>query len=128
MGLLSNVEYFLKCGEKQCGLTFGRIYAFASNKSQPKRRWVHEEYKPANYGKNRTFQRLNFLLMTTKYVPVLEQTAKENAILFHAIHIESREDAQSAPTPITNYAMFHDGEYITNEQMNEKKFLKLVNA
>ncbi|MCI6794470.1 MAG: YoaP domain-containing protein, partial [Lachnospiraceae bacterium] len=27
-----------------------------------------------------------------------------------------------------NYALFHDGEYITNEQMNDKKFLKLVNA
>ena len=61
-----------------------------------------------------------------KYVPVLEQTAKENQILFHAIHLESREDAQSAPTPITNYALFHDGKYVTNEQMNEKKFLKLV--
>ena len=63
-----------------------------------------------------------------KYVLVLEQTAKENAIPFHAIHIKSREEAQNAPTPITNYALFHDGEYITNEQMNEKKFLKLVNA
>ena len=63
-----------------------------------------------------------------KYVPVLEQTAKENAIPFHAIHIKSREEAQNAPTPITNYALFHDGEYITNEQMNEKKFLKLVNV
>ena len=63
-----------------------------------------------------------------KYVPVLEQTARENDIPFHAIHIESREDAQNAPTPITNYALFHDGEYITNEQMNDKKFLKLVNV
>jgi len=63
-----------------------------------------------------------------KYVPLLEQTAKENAIPFHAIHIESREAAQDAPTPITNYALFHDGEYITNEQMNENKFLKLANA
>ena len=63
-----------------------------------------------------------------KYVPVLEQTAKENDIPFHSIHIESREEAQNAPTPITNYALFHDGEYITNEQMNEKKFLKLVNV
>ena len=63
-----------------------------------------------------------------KYVPVLEQTARENDIPFHAIHIESREEAQSAPTPVTNYALFHDGEYITNEQMNDKKFLKLVNA
>ncbi len=63
-----------------------------------------------------------------KYVPVLEKTAEENGIPFQAIHIESREEAQSAPTPITNYALFHDGEYITNEQMNDKKFLKLVNG
>lgn len=63
-----------------------------------------------------------------KYVPVLEQTAKENGISFRAIHIESRYEAQNAPTPITNYALFHDGEYVTNEQMNDKKFLKLVNG
>ena len=63
-----------------------------------------------------------------KYVPILEQTAKDNNISFRAIHIQSREEAQNAPTPITNYALFHNGEYITNEQMNEKKFLKLVNG
>ena len=63
-----------------------------------------------------------------KYVPVLEQTAKENNIQFHAVHLESREEAQNAPTPITNYALFCDGDYITNEQMNDKKFLKLVNG
>ncbi len=63
-----------------------------------------------------------------KYVPVLEQTAKENGIPFRAIHIESRDEAQNAPTPITNYALFHDGEYVTNEQMNDKKFLKLING
>ena len=61
-----------------------------------------------------------------KYVPVLEQTAKENSIIFRAIHIDSRKKAQNAPTPVTNYALFHDGEYVTNEQMNDKKFLKLV--
>ena len=63
-----------------------------------------------------------------KYVPVLEQTAKENNIQFRAFHLESREEAQNAPTPITNYALFCDGDYITNEQMNDKKFLKLVNG
>ena len=63
-----------------------------------------------------------------KYVPVLEQTAEKNNIPFRAIHIESRNEAQNAPTPVTNYALFHDGEYVTNEQMNEKKFLKLVNG
>ena len=63
-----------------------------------------------------------------KYVPVLEQTARENDIPFHAVHIANREEAQNAPTPITNYALFHDGEYITYEQMNDKKFLKLANG
>ena len=61
-----------------------------------------------------------------KYVPVLEQTAKEHGIAFRAYHITDRETAQNAPSPITTYALFHDGEYVTNEQMNDKKFLKLV--
>ena len=61
-----------------------------------------------------------------KYVPVLEALAKEQNVEFKAIHIESKEMAQSVPTPITTYALFFDGEYLTNEQMNDKKFLKLL--
>ena len=61
-----------------------------------------------------------------KYVPILEETAKANGVQFKAIHIQTKEDAQSAPTPITTYALFLDGEYLTNEQMNDKKFLKLL--
>jgi ribosomal protein S18 acetylase RimI-like enzyme len=61
-----------------------------------------------------------------KYVPILEEAARENGIPFKAIHLESREEARSAPTPVTTYALFRDGEYITNEQMNDRKFLKLV--
>ena len=61
-----------------------------------------------------------------KYVPILEKTAKENNVPFCAIHIESKEDAQNAPTPITNYALFHEGKYVTNEQLNDKKFLRLI--
>ena len=61
-----------------------------------------------------------------KYVPVLEELAKEQNVEFKAIHIESKEMAQSVPTPITTYALFFDGEYLTNEQMNDKKFLKLL--
>ena len=63
-----------------------------------------------------------------KYVPILEETAANNGIPFKAIKLDSREAAQGAPTPVTNYALFHDGEYITNEQMNDRKFLKLINA
>ena len=61
-----------------------------------------------------------------RYVPVLEQTAREKGIPFRAVHLQSREEAQNAPTPVTTYALFYDGRYITNEQMNDKKFLKLA--
>ena len=45
--------------------------------------------------------------------------------MFYNFNIERKEDAQNAPTPITTYALFYNGEYLTNEQMNEAKFLKL---
>ncbi len=61
-----------------------------------------------------------------KYVPIVEQTAREYNIDFKAIHIEDKEAAQNAPTPVTTYALFYNGEYLTNEQMNDTKFLKLA--
>ena len=61
-----------------------------------------------------------------KYVPILEKTAEEHDIAFRAIHLDSREAAQKAPTPVTTYALFKDGKYLTNEQMNEARFLKLI--
>ena len=54
------------------------------------------------------------------------QWAKEHNIPFKAVHITTKEEAQNAQTPITTYALFKDGKYITNEQMNDTKFLKLV--
>ena len=61
-----------------------------------------------------------------KYVPMLEDIAKEHNIPFKAIHITDKQEAQSVHTPITTYALFYDGEYLTNEQMNVNKFLRLI--
>ena len=61
-----------------------------------------------------------------KYVPIVEATAKEHGVPFRAIRLDSREAAQNAPTPVTTYALFRDGAYLTNEQMNDKRFLKLI--
>ena len=61
-----------------------------------------------------------------KYVPIVEQIAKEHDIPFKAIHIENIEQAQNAPAPTTTYALFCNGEFLTNEQMNDKRFLKLA--
>ena len=61
-----------------------------------------------------------------KYIPIVEQTAREHGIPFRAIHIKSKEQAQNAPAATTTYALFCDGEFLTNEQMNDKRFLKLA--
>ena len=61
-----------------------------------------------------------------KYVPIVEEVARENGVSFRAVHLQSKEEAQNAPTPVTTYALFYDGAYLTNEQMNDRKFLKLL--
>lgn len=61
-----------------------------------------------------------------KYVPIIEEVARQNGVSFRAIHLQSKEEAQNAPTPVTTYVLFYDGAYLTNEQMNDKKFLKLL--
>ena len=61
-----------------------------------------------------------------KYVPIVEKTAADNGIPFRAIRLSTREEARNAPTPVTTYALFRDGEYLTNEQMNDAKFLKIA--
>ena len=57
---------------------------------------------------------------------MIETVSKDLNIAFKAIHLDTKEKAQNAPTPITTYALFYNGEYVTNDVMNEKKFLKLV--
>lgn len=61
-----------------------------------------------------------------KYVPIVEKAAADNGVPFKTVHITSREEAQNCPAPTTTYALFFDGEYVTNEEMNDTKFLKLA--
>ncbi len=61
-----------------------------------------------------------------KYVPILEEVARERSVPFKAIRITTREEAQNAPTPVTTYALFYNGKYVSNEQMNDKRFIKLI--
>jgi len=120
-----NYKGFTVCDEADNGIQLWYLpFGNATEKPEFRERAKHPRIEEKGYVLYYTSQ----CPFNAKYVPVLEQAAKENGISFHAIHIESKEDAQNAPTPITNYALFHDGEYVTNEQMNDKKFLKLVNG
>ena len=63
---------------------------------------------------------------TAKYVPIIENIANEHGILFRSVHIKTKEQAQNVPSPVTTYALFYNGEYVTNEILSDKKFMKLI--
>lgn len=82
--------------------------------------------RPQTEGSGYVLYYTNQCPFNAKYVPIVEAAAKEHGIPFRAIHLETREQARSAPTPVTTFALFFDGAYVTNEQMNAAKFLKLA--
>lgn len=63
---------------------------------------------------------------TAKYVPILEKMAKSRNVVFQSIQIQTREDAQNAPSPFTTFSLFYDGELVTHEILSEKKFDKIL--
>lgn len=65
---------------------------------------------------------------TAKYVPIIEDMAKERGVDFKVVHIDTREKAQNAPSPFTTYSLFYDGEFVTHEILSEKKFEKILES
>jgi len=63
---------------------------------------------------------------TAKYVPLIEDIAKERGIEFKSIRFENTEQAQNAPAPFTSYSLFYNGEFLTNEILSDKKFEKII--
>ena len=52
--------------------------------------------------------------------------AQENGIVLKVIHITDRETAQNVPAPVTTYALFRDGKFLTQGIQSDKKFLALA--
>lgn len=63
---------------------------------------------------------------TYYWVPRLAACAEEHGIPLKTIHIDSREKARSAPSPVTNFSLFRDGKFLTHEILSEKKLLALA--
>lgn len=59
---------------------------------------------------------------TAKYVPLLQAVAAGRNADLQAVHICTREQAQSAPSPFTTFSLFYRGELVTHEILSEKKF------
>ena len=63
---------------------------------------------------------------TYYWVPKILEIAKEHSVPFKAIHITDREAAQNVPAPVTTYALFRDGQFLTQGILSDKKFRKLA--
>ena len=63
---------------------------------------------------------------TYYWVPQLAEAAKAHGVALKIVHIDSREAAQNAPSPVTNFTIFQDGRFLTHEIQSEKKFLALA--
>ena len=63
---------------------------------------------------------------TYYWVPRVAEVAAEHGIPLKTVHITDRETAQKLPVPVTTYALFRDGKFVTHAIQSDKKFLKLA--
>lgn len=63
---------------------------------------------------------------TYYWVPRVAETAKEHGVELKTIHVDTKEAAQNMPAPVTVYALFRDGEFVTQSIQSDKKFLALA--
>lgn len=63
---------------------------------------------------------------TAKYVPLIENVAKQKGIQFKSIQFKTTEQAQNAPAPFTTYSLFYNGEFLTNEILSDDKFERML--
>ena len=63
---------------------------------------------------------------TYYWVPRVQETARAHNISLKVIHVTDKETARSVPAPVTTYALFRDGKFLTQAIQSDKKFLALA--
>ncbi|MCL2810893.1 MAG: N-acetyltransferase [Clostridia bacterium] len=63
---------------------------------------------------------------TDKYAPLIQELAVKRDMSVKLIKIETKEQAQNAPTPFTTYSFFDNGEFVTHEILGPTKFEKYL--
>ena len=114
---------FKVCDTSDCGIDLWYL-PFDDSAAAPKFKDCAKH--PKVDGEGYVLYYTNQCPFNAKYVPVLEEVAAREGVKFKAIRITTGDDARNAPTPFTTYSVFLDGKFVTNEQMNEARFLKLI--
>ena len=63
---------------------------------------------------------------TYYWVPRVQEAAAAYDIPLRVVHITDKEAAQNLSSPVTTYALFYDGEFVTQSIQSDKKLLKLA--
>ncbi len=63
---------------------------------------------------------------TAKYVPLIENIAKEKNLPFKSICFKTTEEAQNSSAPFTSYSLFYNRQFITHEILSPKRFEKTI--
>lgn len=63
---------------------------------------------------------------TYYWVPRVAEAAAEHGIPLKTVRIADKETARNLPAPVTTYALFRDGKFVTHAIQSDKKFLALA--
>lgn len=63
---------------------------------------------------------------TGYWVSRVKEAAEAHGIPLRTIHITDRDAARDVPAPVTTYALFRDGVFVTHAIQSDKKFLALA--
>ena len=130
MGFLSDLGYMKYKGFEiadAAGPYFELMYLpFDKKAAKPCFKNTVNETKHDDMPSGFTLYYTNQCPFTAKYVPILEEMAKARNIDFKTVHIQTKEEAQNAPTPFTTFSLFCNGEFLTHEILSEKKFEKIL--
>lgn len=128
MGFLSDAEYMKYQGFETVDTAspYFELMCLAFNKDSHKPCFKNTVKENKNMKKGFTLYYTHQCPFTAKYVPLLREMAQGRNIDFQVVHIQTREEAQNAPTPFTTFSLFYNGKFVTHEILSEKKFEKIL--
>ena len=114
---------FLLADTSDCGITL--MYLPLAEDAEPPEFKACARHPQAN-GNGFVIYYTDQCPYTHYWVPRVEQAAKEHGIPLKTIHITTKEAAQNVPAPVTAYALFRDGKFVTQGIQSDKKLLALA--
>ena len=103
--------------------------AMSGKQSLAKKEWMKERFSDGlvfyrSEERGKCF--IEYIPAENAWVPRVAAAAAEHGIAIKVIHVTDKETAENMPAPVTNYALFRDGKFITHAIQSDKKFLSLA--